>query len=306
MKILFLGTPDFAVPCLEKIIASKHEVLAVVTQPDRARNRGKVSFCPVKEAAIKHGVKVLQYEKVSKEGVDEIRALNPDVMVTAAFGQMLSREFLEIAPQGVINVHASLLPKYRGSSPIQRAIEQGESETGVTIMKTAYKMDSGDIILQEKVNIGDDETSGELFERLSRVGADALLCALDKIEEGTATFTAQDESLATYFPMIKKEEGEIDFCVSSFKIKRMVQAFNPWPSAYTFLDGKMLKIYKAALSDMHGECGTVLRADKNGLTFGTGDGAIDVIELQPENGRRMNYKEYLAGHKIPAGAKLGK
>ncbi len=305
MNIVFLGTPDFAVPCLENLIASHHTVLAVVTQPDRARERGnKVSFCPVKECAVRHGIPVLQYEKVSKEGVDDIRALKPDVMVTAAFGQMLSREFLEIAPHGVVNVHASLLPKYRGSSPIQWAIVNGERETGVTIMKTAYKMDSGDIILQERLAIGEDETAGELFDRLSAFGAPALLKALDLIETGKETYTAQDESEVTYFPMLKKEDGAIDFNRTSREIKCRVQGFNPWPSAYTRLDGKLLKIHKVAIGEGIGEAGTVLCADKSRFAVATSDGAIDILELQPENSRKMTYKEYLAGHKIEIGKKL--
>ena len=217
-----MGTPDFSVPCLEQLINSRHKVIAVVTQPDRPRNRGVVSACPVKVCAEKHGLKVLQYEKVSREGIDDIRALNPDVIVTAAFGQMLSRDFLAIAPHGVINVHASLLPKYRGSSPIQWAVINGEKETGVTIMQTAYKMDSGDIILQKRVAVGVDETAGELFEKLSALGAPALIEALDLIESGKATFTPQNEDEMTYFPMLKKEDGEIDFSMSATDILSLI------------------------------------------------------------------------------------
>ena len=270
-----MGTPDFSVPCLEQLINSRHEVIAVVTQPDRPRNRGVVSACPVKVCAEKHGLKVLQYEKVSREGIDDIRALNPDVIVTAAFGQMLSRDFLLVAPHGVINVHASLLPKYRGSSPIQWAVINGEKETGVT----AYKMDSGDIILQKRVAVGVDETAGELFEKLSALGAPALIEALDLIESGKATFTPQNEDEMTYFPMLKKEDGEIDFSMSATDIKHRIQGLTPWPSAYTTCGGKKMKIIKATVENMQGSPKQVLKADKDA-------------------------KDYLLGHRIAVGEEL--
>lgn len=299
-----MGTPDFSVPCLEQLINSHHEVIAVVTQPDRPRNRGVVSACPVKVCAEKQGLKVLQYEKVSREGIDDIRALNPDVIVTAAFGQMLSRDFLAIAPHGVINVHASLLPKYRGSSPIQWAVINGEKETGVTIMQTAYKMDSGDIILQKSIPVGEDETAGELFEKLSALGAPALIEALDLIESGKATFTPQNEDEMTYFPMLKKEDGEIDFSMSATDIKHRIQGLTPWPSAYTTCDGKKMKIIKATVENMQGSPKQVLKADKDGLIVACGKDALNIQILQPENGRKMSAKDYLLGHRIAVGEEL--
>lgn len=299
-----MGTPDFSVPCLEQLINSHHEVIAVVTQPDRPRNRGVVSACPVKVCAEKHGLKVLQYEKVSREGIDDIRALNPDVIVTAAFGQMLSRDFLAIAPHGVINVHASLLPKYRGSSPIQWAVINGEKEAGVTIMQTAYKMDSGDIILQKSIPVGEDETAGELFEKLSALGAPALIEALDLIESGKATFTPQNEDEMTYFPMLKKEDGEIDFSMSATDIKHRIQGLTPWPSAYTTCGGKKMKIIKAAVENMQGSPKQVLKADKDGLIVACGKDALNIQILQPENGRKMSAKDYLLGHRIAVGEEL--
>lgn len=299
-----MGTPDFSVPCLEQLINSRHEVIAVVTQPDRPRNRGVVSACPVKVCAEKHGLKVLQYEKVSREGIDDIRAFNPDVIVTAAFGQMLSRDFLAIAPHGVINVHASLLPKYRGSSPIQWAVINGEKETGVTIMQTAYKMDSGDIILQKRVAVGVDETAGELFEKLSALGAPALIEALDLIESGKATFTPQNEDEMTYFPMLKKEDGEIDFSMSATDIKHRIQGLTPWPSAYTTCGGKKMKIIKATVENMQGSPKQVLKADKDGLIVACGKDALNIQILQPENGRKMSAKDYLLGHRIAVGEEL--
>ncbi|MCI7583752.1 MAG: methionyl-tRNA formyltransferase [Christensenellaceae bacterium] len=305
MKVVFMGTPDFAVPCLETLTQSRHKVIAVVTQPDRPRNRGQVTFCPVKERALELGILVLQYEKVSREGVDDIRALNPDVIVTAAFGQMLSREFLEIAPYGVINVHASLLPKYRGSSPIQWAVVNGETETGITIMKTAYKMDSGDIITQKEVAIGEDETAGELFEKLSHAGAPELVKALDLLEDGKATFTPQDESKATYFPMLKKEDGEVDFSLPAHDVVCRIRGFNPWPSAFTSAGGKRIKIFKAAVVEGKGKPGEVIAAERDGITVACGDNAVKITELQPENGKKMSARDYLAGHKITVGTVFG-
>ena len=305
MKVVFMGTPDFAVPCLETLTQSRHKVIAVVTQPDRPRNRGQVTFCPVKERALELGILVLQYEKVSREGVDDIRALNPDVIVTAAFGQMLSREFLEIAPYGVINVHASLLPKYRGSSPIQWAVVNGETETGITIMKTAYKMDSGDIITQKEVAIGEDETAGELFEKLSRAGAPELVKALDLLEDGKATFTPQDESKATYFPMLKKEDGEVDFSLPAHDVVCRIRGFNPWPSAFTSAGGKKIKIFKAAVVEGKGQPGEVIATERDGITAACGDNAVKITELQPENGKKMSARDYLAGHKITVGTVFG-
>lgn len=305
MKVVFMGTPDFAVPCLETLTQSRHKVIAVVTQPDRPRNRGQVTFCPVKERALALGIPVLQYEKVSREGVDDIRALNPDVIVTAAFGQMLSREFLEIAPYGVINVHASLLPKYRGSSPIQWAVVNGETKTGITIMKTAYKMDSGDIITQKEVAIGDDETAGELFEKLSLASAPELVKALDLIENGKATFTPQDESKATYYPMLKKEDGEVDFSLPAHAVVCRIRGFNPWPSAFTSAGGKRIKIFKAAVVEGKGKPGEVIAAERDGITVACGDNAVKITELQPENGKKMSARDYLAGHKITVGTVFG-
>lgn len=304
MRIVFMGTPDFSVLCLKNLMESNHEVVAVVTQPDRKRDRNVVSFCPVKECAVKYGVPVYQYEKVSRDGINAIRALKPDVIVTAAFGQMLSQEFLDIAPYGVINVHASLLPKYRGSSPIQWTVVNGEKESGITIMRTAYKMDSGDIILQVKTDVGEDETAGELFDRLSKLGAPALISALDIIEKGTAVFTPQNESEATYFPMLKKCDGKLDFSMTAKQIKCRVQGFNPWPSAYTCLNCRMLKIHRVSLYDGSGAAGTVIKADKNGLVVACGEGAVALDIIQPENGKKMSYKDYLLGHRVVVGTKL--
>lgn len=306
MKIIFLGTPDFSVAVLESLIKSHHEILAVVTQPDKMRDRCRITYSPVKEYALKHGLKVLQYEKISRDGIDDLRALKPDVLITAAYGQILSEEILNLAPYGVLNVHASLLPEYRGSAPIQWAIINGERETGITIMKTAYKVDSGDILLQVKTPIGDDETAGELFDRLSVLGGEALIEALEIIESGKAVFVPQNHSKMTYFPMLKKENGKIDFNKSAFDIKCLVRGVTPWPSAFTFLNGKMLKIHKVSVVDGQGIAGSIINADlKDGLIIACGKDALKVEILQPENSKKMTAYDYLLGHNIEIGTVLG-
>ena len=294
MRIVFLGTPDFSVSCLDALINSKHEVLAVVTQPDKARNRMVVSFSPVKEEAIKHNIKVLQYDKIRLQGVEDLKALNPDLMVTCAYGQIISQEILDIPKYGVINVHASLLPKYRGSAPIQWAILNGEKETGITIMQTALGVDSGDIILQEKIAIKENETAGELFDDLAKIAPSVLMKAIDLIESGKATFTKQIESEATHFPMLKKEDGHIDWTQDGKTIINKIYGLNPWPSAYSILDGKIFKIYKAKFEE------------GNSLDFGTikdnkvacKGGYIQLQEVQIEGKKRMDIEEFTRGFKL--------
>ncbi|MEG1645852.1 MAG: methionyl-tRNA formyltransferase [Clostridia bacterium] len=244
MRVIFLGTPDFAVPCLDAV-AKEYEVVGVCTQPDRLGNRNKVNVCAVKQRAQQLGLPVFQFEKISREGVEILKQLNADVIITCAFGQILSQQILDLTKYGVLNVHASLLPKYRGSSPIQWCLINGETQTGVTIMKTAYAVDSGDVLLQEIVPIFPQETAGELFVRLAQIGAKALIKALKLVENGKAVFTAQNHTQATHFPMLSKTDGKIDFNSASCDIVNKVRGFNPWPSAYCFWQGKMLKIHKA-------------------------------------------------------------
>ena len=308
MKVVFLGTPDFSVNTLKAIIASKHEVVAVVTQPDRPVGRSsQLVFSPVKQVAIEHGIKVLQYNKIRLEGVEDLKALNADIMVTCAFGQILSQEIIDIAPKGIINVHASLLPKYRGAAPIQWSIINGDKETGVTIMQTEAGIDTGDIICVEKTPISNDETAGELFDRLSLLGANLLVKALDMIESGDATFTKQDDSLATHVKMLKKEDGIIDFSKSAYEIYNFVRGMNPWPCAFTFLNGKPLKVYSSEIVEFDSplKFGEVACADsKCGLIISTGNGFIRLKEIQAEGGKRMSDTAYLLGHKIQIGTKL--
>ncbi len=295
MRIVFLGTPDFSVSCLDALINSKHDVLAVVTQPDKARNRNmQVSFSPVKEEALKHNIKVLQYDKIRLQGVQDLKDLNPDIMVTCAYGQIISQEILDIPKYGVINVHASLLPKYRGSAPIQWAILNGEKETGITIMQTALGVDSGDIILQEKVQIKPHETAGELFDDLAKIAPSVLLKAMDQIENGTATFTKQNEEESTHFPMLTKEDGHINWEDNGDKIINKIFGLNPWPSAYSILDGKVFKIFDADFEKADVENVGIIKDCKVSCK----DGYIVLKDVQIEGKKRMNVNDFVRGCSI--------
>ena len=299
MRIVFLGTPDFAVPTLKALVESKHEVLAVVTQPDKKRDRNVISFSPVKEEALEHNLEVLQYEKIKVEGIEDLKRLNPDVMVTCAYGQIISQEILDIPKFGVINVHASLLPKYRGSSPIQWAIINGEKQTGITIMKTALGVDSGDIILQKKIDIKENETAGELFDRLSQIGPEALLEALDLVEQGKAVFTPQDESKATHVSMLKKEDGHIDWSKKAKEIKNQVYGMNPWPSAFSYFNKKLFKIWTCDIEPMKLDYpnGYMFIKDKK-VFVKCSDGAIELKEVQIEGKKRMTSQAFILGNEI--------
>ncbi len=306
MKIVFLGTPDFAVPSLKKIFNSKHEILAVVTQPDKPKGRSAVlTYSPVKETALSLGLKVLQYEKISLQGVEELKSLNADIMVTCAFGQILSKAIIDIAPKGIINVHGSLLPKYRGASPIQWSVLNGDKETGITIMQTEVGVDTGDILAVEKTPIGEDETAGELFDRLSEIGADLIVKTLDKIESGDITPIKQDNEKATVVKMLKKQDGAIDWSLSAQEIKNKVRGMNPWPCAFTTLNGKTLKIFSCEISCLNGKIGEVVKADKDGLTVACGQGSVNLKEIQLEGAKRMSYKDFLLGRRISVGDILG-
>lgn len=304
MKVVYLGTPDFAVKPLEAINNSKHEILAVVTQPDRPFGRKAViTPCAVKQTAKSLGLKTLSYEKIRLEGVEDLKALNPDIMVTCAFGQILSSEILNIPKYGVINIHASLLPKYRGSAPIQYSVINGDKTTGITIMQTDVGVDAGDILMQKEIEIFPDETAGELFDRLSILGAEIITQALDDIEAGVITRTHQDEALATHVKMLSKKDGIIDFSKSAIDIKNLVRGLNPWPIAYTYFGDKTLKVYKAEVNPIKGNVGEVLSLD-NGITIGSGENSITLVEVQLEGSKKMTAKEFLLGHKINVGYKF--
>ncbi len=299
MRIVFCGTPDFAIPSL-RAVNEHFDVVGVFTQPDRGNRRGTI--CPpVKIEAQKLGLKVFQCENISKDGFEDLKSLEPDCIVTCAFGHFLYRKVLALPKYGVINVHGSLLPKYRGASPIQSAVLNGEKESGVTIMRTEFEMDSGDILLVEKTPIAIDETSGELFDRLSVIGAEALVKGLKMIENGTAIFTPQ-QGEPTFCEKFTKEYGLLSFDRSSEEIRRLVFGLNPWPSAYTYLpDGKLFKIHKMVVLDKQYDCenGTVVCSDsKNGIIVSCKGGSIKLTEVQEEGGKRMDANSFILGHDL--------
>ncbi len=313
MKIVFMGTPDFSAVVLEKL-NSVYPVSAVVTGLDKPVGRGyNLAPSPLKVKAIELGIPVLQYAKVSREGLDDIRALEPDVIVTAAFGQILSDAFLAIPKFAVLNVHASLLPKYRGSSPIQWSIINGDEKTGITIMKTVKAVDAGDVLLEKEIEIGKKETAGELFDRLAILGGEAIVEAISLVESGKATFTPQDESKVTHCSMINKGDGLVDFSKSAKEIDCFVRGMTPWPSAYTHIGEKTLKIFdveKVELSDLeksnvqfeNAKFGEVVLADKNhGLIVKVADGFIRLHVIQLEGSKRMDDTQFLLGRKIDVG-----
>ncbi len=309
MKVLFMGTPDFAASTLNKLIQSEHEVIGVITQPDKAKGRGKeMSFPPVKELALEYNLTVYQPVKVREpEFVQQIRDMAPEVIVVAAFGQLLPKELLDIPPRGCINVHASLLPKYRGASPIQNAIIDGEAETGVTIMYMDVKLDTGDMILKDKVDITKEDTAGTLHDKLAVLGADLLLEALKKIEDGTSERMRQDDSQATHVKTLDKEMGQIDFSLPAIRIERLIRGLNPWPSAYTRLDGKTLKLWRAEVEDNDTtvEPGTILEIRKDSIVVTTGDKLLLIKELQLEGKKRLPADAFLRGYHVSVGQKLG-
>jgi len=311
MRIAFLGTPDFAVPSLRALKTAGYELAGVFTQPDRPKGRGKALSEPaVKVCAVELGLDVYQFERIkSAEGVAALKKTAPELMVTAAFGQILSREILEIPPLGCINVHASLLPKYRGAAPIQWAVINGEKVTGVTTMFTDIGLDTGDMLLKKELEILPDETAGELFERLSVLGAEVLLDTLRQLEAGTLKRIKQDEAQASYYPMIKKEDGLLDFNASAGKIVNFVRGMTPWPGAYCFLEGERFKIGKAEESGLERPAGAVkgqvLAADvKNGLVVAAAEGAVRLSRIQFSGQRMMDDIEYLRGHRLETGAVL--
>lgn len=311
MKIVYMGTPDFAVAPLEAILKAGHEVTAVVTQPDRQKGRGReVQYSPVKECALAYGIPVLQPLKIKeKDAVEELRKYPADIFVVAAFGQLLSEEILNMPRFGCINIHASLLPAYRGAAPIQWCVINGEEKTGVTIMQMAKGMDTGDILLQKEVVLDEKETGGSLFDRLMETGAELIVEALPKIEAGELIPVVQKEELATYAGKITKDMGNIDFTKAAVTIERLIRGLNPWPSAFTHYKGKILKIWEA---DVVSECvnaenpvpGTVIAMDKESFTLAAGEGALRIRSLQPEGKKRMSCAEFMRGYEVKVGEAL--
>ena len=303
MRVVFLGTPDFAVPSLEALIENGYDVVGVFTQPDRPAKRGhKLMAPPVKECALKHGIELFQFEKIKQEaGVSALKSLQPDIMITVAFGQILSKEILDIPPKGCINVHGSLLPKYRGAAPIQWAIINGETVTGVTTMYTDIGLDTGDIIQKKEIEIGERETAGELFDRMSPLGAELLIQTLKDIENGNIQREPQNEAEASHYPMLKKEMGHLAFSKTPKELCNLVRGVTPWPGAYFMLDSDIIKVLEVVPVEIEHDkiAGTILKASvKEGLVVACKNGAIEIIELKAPSGKQMSAKNYLMGRKI--------
>lgn len=304
-----MGSAAFAVPSLDALIRSGHHVIEVVTQPDKPAGRGmKITACPVAACAAKHGLAPYQPKGVRKPDViDHFKKLSPDLIVVVAYGKMLPREFLDIPPLGCVNVHSSLLPKYRGAAPINWAIVNGETETGVTTMRISEKMDAGDILLAEKVAIGADEDAVQLHDRLAPLGAELLLRTIDAIEAGTVKGIPQDHSKATPAPIIKKDDGRIDWAMGAREIYNRVRGFKPWPGTFTSIGGKMLRIHGAKVSSIaaDGKPGGVIEAG-GALVVACGSGALELTEVQLEGKKKMSAADFLRGHRIEKGVMLGK
>ena len=308
MRVVFMGTPDFAVGTLEAILDAGHEVALAVTQPDKPKGRGKtLTASPVKECALIHGIPVYQPRRVREaECIESIRQYHPDIIIVAAFGQILPKELLKMPKYGCVNVHASLLPKYRGAAPIQWAILEGDSVSGITTMRMDEGLDTGDIIEQEEVVLAEDETGGSLFLRLAETGARLCVHTMRLIEEGNAVYTPQDASQATHVGMIQKQMGNIDWQKPARVIERLVRGLNPWPSAYTHINGKTLKIWKAAAEEGGDpkKAGTVISVSKDACRVQTAEGILNLLEVQLEGKKRMEIEAFLRGYEIKEGVKL--
>lgn len=303
MKIAFLGTPDFALPSL-KMLYERGDDIVVFTQPDKPVGRKAIMTAPpVKKLALEYGLDVFQFDKIrSEEGLAALKDADPELMVTAAFGQILSKENLSVPRYGCINVHGSLLPKYRGAAPIQWAVINGEEKTGVTTMLTDIGLDTGDILLERETEIGKDETAGELFDRLAEMGAELLKETIEKLERNELEPKKQNDAEATKCSMIKKEHGHIDFSKSEKAIHDLVRGMNPWPCAYAMLEGEAVKIWRTRripTKKTSSKAGSILCADKqNGLIVKCGDGDIEILELQFPGSKRMSAQAAMLGHEL--------
>lgn len=315
MKAVFMGTPEIAATILKTVADSgKHEILAVVTQPDKPKGRGQeLAYPPVKETALAYQIPVLQPEKVkTPEFLAQLAALKPEIILVAAYGKILPKQILELPQYGCLNVHASLLPKYRGAAPIQWAVINGETCSGVTIMHMAEGLDTGDMILRERVTLDPKETAGTLHDKLAKLGGPALLQAMEELEQGTAQRIPQDESEATYVKMIDKSFGQLNFRLSAIQLERLIRGLNPWPTAFTRLSGKLLKIWRAEVvsreeltaEELSHVPGAVLRIERDGIGVLTGDGMLLIRELQLEGKRRMTAEEFLRGYSLKPGQML--
>ncbi len=307
MNIVFMGTPDFASGALKALIAAGHTITAVYTQPDKPKGRGKeVQMTPVKEVALQHGIQVCQPQRIKNaEEVEKLRNIPADVFVVAAFGQILSQEILDIPKYGCINIHASLLPKYRGAAPIQWAVIDGEEKTGVTIMQMNAGCDTGDILYTKEYVLDAKETGASLFDKLMVLGAEAIVEALPLLEAGKLTPIPQNEAESTHAMKLTKELGKLDFHKGAVTLERLIRGLNSWPSAYTTFRGKQLKIWEAEVVLGKGEPGTIIAVDKDSFTIATKDGALRVLSLQIEGKKRMNTKDFLLGYPVKVGERCG-
>ena len=305
MKLIFMGTPDFAVPCLERLIEAEHEIAAVFSQPDKPRGRKMILTPPeVKVCALKHGLTVYQPKSLrNDEAMELIKEIAPNCIVVAAYGKILPKAMLDLPKYGCINVHGSLLPKYRGSAPIQWSVINGEKETGVTIMQMAEGVDTGDMLYQKAIPIGIDDTAESMFEKLSDLGGEMIVEALDLLEEGKLTPIKQDETLATHAPMLNKEIAVIDWNKSALEVHNLVRGLYSWPIAQTTLHGKKLKIYRTSIGKGSSEAGTVISTSP--LAIACGEGAVVIEELQLEGKKRMDAKAFLIGHPLQIKEKIG-
>lgn len=305
MRIIFMGTPDFSVGTLEALVEAGHEVCLVVTQPDKPKGRGKeMQYTPVKEAALKHGIEVYQPRRIREaECVEKLRQYNADIMVVIAFGQIIPKEILEMVPYGCVNVHASLLPKYRGAAPIQWSIIDGEAVTGVTTMQMDEGLDTGDMLLKTEVPITAEETGESLHDKLAKAGAALCVETLAKLQEGSIVPEKQGESPTAYAKMLDKKLGNIDWTKSAVEIERLVRGLNSWPSAYTYWNKKVVKIWKASVTaeNSNEQVGTVVKVEKDGFYVQTGNGILKVLELQIPGKKRMDAGAFLRGYTIEPG-----
>ena len=298
-----MGTPEFAVPSLEMLIKSEHEIAAVVTRPDRPRGRGlELRPSPVKELVTGHGIKVLQPEKArAPDFIKDVKKIAPELIVVVAFGQILTRELLEIPLNGCINVHASLLPLYRGAAPINWAIINGERETGITTMLMDEGMDTGEILLQRSIPISPDDTAGSLHDKLAPSGALLLMETLSLLKDGMLKPKKQDNPQASYAPLLKKDDGRINWSLSAEMILNRIRGMNPWPGAFTEYRGKSLKILSADVADREGQPGEILAVDRDTILVACARGSIEILEIQPSGKRRMTTPEFLRGHLVKQG-----
>lgn len=309
MKIVFMGTPDFALPCLERLINSKHDIIGVFCQPDKPKGRNQVLTAPpVKELALQHNIPVFQPVTLKNgAGVEILKTLEPDLVVVTAYGKILPKDFLDYPKYGCINIHGSILPKYRGASPVQWAVLNGDSEAGITSMQMDAGLDTGDMLIVKKIPVDENETAEGLFDKLSVLGADTLEETLFELENGTLAPIKQDESEATYVGMLSKEMSNVDWSLTAWEVHNKIRGLHSWPGASTVLSGKTLKLHKSVLSDKKGNniAGSVVESDTRLIVCCGDNKCVELLEVQLEGKKRMSVEDFLRGRKIPVGTVLG-